>query len=161
MGTLPPPPASSFTPPIKGRSRTKWLILGTLIAVLLALVLWNCGQSAYHNYRLASEAVDRFHGQLNQGDYETIYGEATDEFRRAGTREEQLKFLEMVHQKMGSSGKMSATGFHVNWQNGHSMVNQVFDTQFALGQAQEIFVWVIEKDQPHLQMYRINSSNLR
>jgi hypothetical protein len=40
-------------------------------------------------------------------------------------------------------------------------VNQVVDSQFTLGQAQEGFIWVIEQNQARLRTYRIDSSNLR
>jgi hypothetical protein len=66
-----------------------------------------------------------------------------------------------LHEKLGASGKMSYQGFHLNWQNGRTIVNEVFDTQFALGQAQEGFIWVIEQDQVRLPSYRVDSPNLR
>ena len=62
---------------------------------------------------------------------------------------------------MGNLGKMSAKGFHMNWQNGRVFVNQVYDTQFALGHAREGFIWIIEKEQPRLWAYRIDSPSLR
>jgi hypothetical protein len=136
-------------------------VVGGLLSALAVGVLWSCGKSTYKNYRLADAAVDRFHQQLNQADFETIYGEATNDFRRTGTREDAIKVFELVHQKMGNSGKMSAKGFHINWQNGVLTVNQVYDTQFALGEGQEGFIWVIEHDQPRLQKYHIDSANLR
>ena len=61
----------------------------------------------------------------------TIYGDATDDFRRAGARGDELKFFEMVHQKMGNSGNMSTQGFHVTWRNGRLFADQVYDTRFA------------------------------
>ena len=160
MGSLPPAQPPSFTLPRRERSKTRRIVLPVFLVVVGGLVLWSLGKGAYQNYRLANAAVDQLHLRLDQGDYETIYGEATEEFRRAGSREDEIKFLAMVHQKMGNSGKTSFKGFHANWQNGRVIVNQVVDTQFALGQAQEGFIWVIEQDQPHLQTYRINSSNL-
>jgi hypothetical protein len=147
-------------PPPQGR-KTKWLVIGTLWVALALVVLWSCGKGFYHNYRLSAAAVDHFHRQLNQGDFETIYGDATDEFRRVGTRADEIKFLDTVHQKMGNSGKMSAKGFHISWKNGLQWVDQVYDTQFALGQGRESFVWLIENGQPHLQSYRIDSANFR
>ena len=161
MGSLPPQQAPPVSVPRRQRSKTRRIVVAALVVAVGAILLWACGKGAYHDYRLSSAAVDRFHQQLDQGDFETIYGEATDEFRRAGSREDQIKFLALVHEKMGNSGKMSAKGFHISWQNGRQSVNQVYDTQFALGQAEEGFIWIIEQDQPHLQMYHINSSNLR
>jgi hypothetical protein len=161
MGALPSPQKPPFAVPRKKRSKTREIAVIGLVVVGAAILLWNVGKVTYHNYRLSTRAVDLLHRRLNQADYETICGEATDEFRSAGKREDQIKFLEMVHQKMGNSGKKSPKGFHVNWQNGQVTVNEVFDTQFALGQAEESFIWVIDQDQPRLQSYHIDSPNLR
>jgi hypothetical protein len=49
----------------------------------------------------------------------------------------------------------------VNQQNGRATVSEVFGTQFALGQAQESFTWVIDQDEVRLQGYRVDSRNLR
>jgi hypothetical protein len=62
---------------------------------------------------------------------------------------------------MGNSGKMSTQGFHVTWRNGRLFADQVYDTQFAQGQARESFVWIIEQDRPRLESYHIDSPNLR
>jgi len=161
MGTLPPPQVPSFTVQRQPRSKTRRIFLCGLLAAGGAFLLWSCGKSTYHNYRRASAAVDQLHERLDRADYETIYAEATEDFRRAGSRGDEIKFLEMVHQKMGSSGKKTPKGFHVNWQNGRLTVDQVFDTQFTLGQAQEGFIWVIEQDQPRLYTYHVDSPNLR
>lgn|GEM_PF-3314896 len=160
MGTFSSSQPPSFSSPRQERSRTKRLVVGATLGLLAAIVLWNCGKGTYHNYRLSSAAVDQFHRQLNQADYEAIYGDATDAFRATGTRADALKVFEVVHQKMGDSGKMSARGFHISWQNGRTTVDQVFETQFTLGRGQESFVWIIEQDQAHLQAYHINSANL-
>jgi hypothetical protein len=161
MGTLQPTQPPSFSLPRREPSKTKRIALSVFLVVVVGIVLWSLGKGAYHNYRLASAAVEQLHQRLDQGDYETIYGEATEEFRRAGSRADEIKFLEMVHQKMGNSGKTSFKGFDVNWQNGQVTVNQVVDSQFTLGQAQEGFIWVIEQNQARLKTYRIDSSNLR
>jgi hypothetical protein len=160
MGTLPPSQVPSFTSPRPQRSRTKRMVIGGLAAVLAAILLWSCGKGTYHSYRLANAAVDQLHQRLNQADYETIYSEATEEFRRSGSRADDIKFFEMVHQKMGTSGKKSYKGFHINWQNGRQTVNEVVNTQFALGEAQEGFIWIIEQDEARLHTYRIDSPNL-
>ena len=56
---------------------------------------------------------------------------------------------------------MTPTGFHVNWQNGHTIINEVFNTQFAQGQAQEGFIWIIDDSNPHLQTYHIDAPQFR
>jgi hypothetical protein len=161
VSTFPSPQAPPFAMPRRQRSHTGTLILCTLLALVAAGMLWSCGRGAYHYYRLSSAAVAQFHQQLDQADYETIWGDATDAFRQTGSRADGIKFLQNIHEKMGNSGKMSAKGFHINWQNRRVGVSQVFETQFALGTGQESFIWIIEQDQPRLQSYRVDSPNLR
>jgi hypothetical protein len=161
MGTIPSQQFPSLALPQRNRSTSRRIIFTGLLLVVVALLLWTCGKGMYHNYRLSAAAVDLFHERLDQADYETIYGEATEEFRKAGTREDELKFFATLHEKMGTSGKTSCKGFHVNWQNGRATVSEVFDAQFALGQAEEGFTWVIDQDQVRLQAYRVDSPNLR
>jgi len=155
----PVPP--SAVPPAKNQTLKRLIVLLCLLASGLAVVLWALGRRTYRNYGIASAAVDHFHQELNNSDYETIYEEASDEFRRSGNRPDMVKFFQMVHEKMGNSGDKKAAGFHVSWTNGRVTVNQVFDTEFALGQGQESFVWTIEHDHARLYGYHIDSANLR
>ena len=153
---FPPLPPES----VARRPKTK---LFAMLAVLLAItliVLWNCGKGAYRDYRLASAAVDQFHQELDRGDFEAIYSEATDDFRSGGSLSDFSKVLQKVRQKMGNSGKKTPQGFHVNWKNGSHLVDAVFDTQFASGHAQESFIWVVENGQMRLKVYNIDSTNL-
>ncbi len=137
------------------------MVLLVLLAVGLAIVVWALGRRTYRNYGITSAAADRFHQELNNSDYDAIYEEASDEFRRSGNRPDIVKFLQMVHEKMGDSGNKKAAGFHVSWTNGRTTVDQVFNTEFALGQGQESFIWIVRQDQARLYSYRINSPNLR
>jgi hypothetical protein len=157
---LPDLPAPPTQVEIRKASRRTWLIIGALFAFFAIIVLWTCGRGAYRNYRIARSAVDQFHQRLDRADYDSIYENATDAFRSAGSRGDEIKFFENVHQKMGNSGAISPAGFHVNWQSGHFLVDQVFITQFTQGQAQEAFVWIIDDGKPRLQTYRIDGPKL-
>jgi hypothetical protein len=150
--------SSAFSPPRVPVSKTKWIAVGVLLLLVLGIVLWSCGKGAYHDYRMSSAAVDLFHRRLDRGDFETIYAEASETFRAAGVREDQIKFLQTVHQKMGNSGTNTVQGFHLNWRNDQLLVDQVYDTKFAQGSAREDFVWLIENDRPLLYGYRVSSS---
>ena len=164
MSAFPPPPPPQpppFTVPRPKRSRKRVIVIGALIAVVGAIVLWSAGKGMYHNYRLSSAAVEKFHHELDLGDYDAIWEDSTDAFRGSGTRADTIKLFEMIHQKMGSSGKANSTGFHVNWQPGRANVSHVFDTAFSNGHAQEAFIWIVEQDKPRLQSYRIDSPLLR
>jgi hypothetical protein len=146
--------------PVARRSKKKLFAMFAVVLAIALFVLWSLGKGAYHDYRLASAAVDHFHEELDRGNFESIYSEATEDFRSGGTLADFIKVLETVHQKMGNSDKKTPQGFHVNWKNGRHLVDQVFDTQFALGHAQESFIWVVETDQVRLYYYQIHSPNL-
>jgi hypothetical protein len=152
---LPPPPISP-----KKSNRNKIVVWISLAGIALALILLFLGKQTYQDYRLASAAVERFHHQLNAADYDAIYAEASDDFRKSGNHDEMIQFLGRVHEKMGDSGKTSMAGFHVNWRNGRLWVDEVANTQFALGQGQEGFIWILNQDRLQLYTYHIDSANL-
>ena len=145
---------------IKAGAERSWPMIAALFAILGIVFWWSCGSSVYHNYRAARSAADQFHQRLDRADYEAIYSETSAAFRGAGSREDEIAFFERVHQKMGSSGTMTATGFHVNRQAGYAFVNQSFNTHFAQGGAQESFVWLIDNGDTLLQTYRIDAPQL-
>ena len=126
----------------------------------IIVVLLNLGKGAYQAYTLASDATDHFHNQLDAADYNGIYRDASFDFHRAATPEDTAKYLEVVHLKMGQSGKRSAARFHVHWRNGRFWVDQVYNAQFTLGRGQESFIWVMEPDHLRLYSYHIDSANL-
>ena len=133
--------------------------MSSLVVIFLLILLGTCGKGFYRDYRVASSAVELFHHRLDSGDFDTIYSDASDDFRSSGTKADQIKFFEATHQKLGNSGKTSPLGFHVNWRNGHMFVDQVFGTQFAQGTAQESFVWVLENGTPRLYGYHITPAD--
>jgi hypothetical protein len=161
MSSVPFPPLPAIPSTPKKRSRTRLIVLLSLSAAVAAVILWSLGKGTYHDYRLASAAVEHFHQQLNAVDYDGIYEDASDELRRSASREDIVKLLEKVHQKMGNSGKTSPAGFHVNWKNGLTTVDQVFETEFAMGRGQESFVWIIRQDQLRLFGYHVDSPLLQ
>jgi hypothetical protein len=158
---LPPPPPLPLDPSAAKTRRSRWILAACAIVVIALAMVWSLGRSAYRNYRVASAAVDHFHDQLNREDYDGIYEEASDEFRRFGTRTDDTKFLASVHQKMGNSGAKSPSGFHVNWRNGRTWVDQVYETQFSLGTGRESFIWIIDQNHAQLYGYHIDSTNLK
>ena len=97
----PPPPTTDPSAPKAGRRR--WLFAGIGIVLVASAILWSCGRNAYRSYRIAGEAVDHFHDQLNRQDYDGIYEEASDEFRTFGSRADDGKFFASVHEKLGIS----------------------------------------------------------
>jgi hypothetical protein len=68
---------------------------------------------------------------------------------------------QLVHQRMGNAGKMSASGFHINATTRGTFVNQVYETQFAGGQVQEEFVGRVENGSAVLVRYHADSPTVR
>jgi hypothetical protein len=149
----------TIAPDSGGSSIFKWLLsLGGIGALAL---LWSCGRSMYRNYGICRAATEHFHQELNQGEYESIYSQANDEFRSAVPKSDEIKVLELVHERMGNAGKMSAAGFHINATTRGTFVNQVYETQFVGGQVQEEFVWRVENGAAALVRYHAESPNFR
>jgi len=146
-------------PASKTRKRVTWILLLAGAAALLGL--GTCGRSGYRQYRIVDTAVAGFHGQLDRAQYEDIYGEATDQFRDAESRQKTIAFLQAVHEKMGASGKASIRGLNVNVSTQGRLVSAAYATEFARGPASESFVWRMDQDQPRLWNYRVDSPNLR
>jgi len=152
---LPPPP----NPPRK-RDRTRLVIWIILAVLAFIVILLNLGKGAYSDYRSASAAVDLFHLHLNAGDYDAICADASEPFRRSGNHAQWVGYFEKAHQKMGDSGKISTIAFYTRWKDGRAWVDEVVNTQFALGPAHERFVWIRERDRLRLYWYQIESPNL-
>ncbi len=136
-------------------------MIAALAVTVGALIVWIAGRGMYRNYGISSAAVEQFHQELDRGDYDAIWENATDGFRASGTHADEIKVFETVHQTMGVSGKTSSLGFHVNWQSNRVYVSHVFDTAFANGHGQESLVWVVEQGKPRLQTYHIESPLLK
>ena len=154
--SLPPPP----DPPRK-RGRARLVIWIILAALAFIVILLNLGKGAYSDYRAASAAVDRFHLHLNAGDYDAIYADASEPLHRSGNHAQWIGYFEKAHQKMGNSGKVSTVVFYTGWKGGRAWVDEVVNTQFALGQAHERFVWIRERDQLQLYWYQVDFPNPR
>lgn len=161
MSSVPLPPLPATPSTQKKHSRTRLIVLLCLSALVVAVILWSLGKGAFQDYRLASAAAEHFHQQLNTADFDGIYEDASDEFRQSATRDDVIKLLEKVHQRLGNAGKTSSVGFHVNWKNGRTTIDQVLETEFANGHAQENFVWITQQDQFQLYNYHIDSPLLR
>jgi hypothetical protein len=139
------------------RNPVTWIIIG----IVLLVVLYSCGRSAYGFYKIANSATVRLHQQLNQAQYEQIYAEASDEFRNHGTRLESLEFLKKLHDVLGAQKSSSMKNIKVNRTNKGTFVSLVYDTAFELGRADEQFVWMIDGDQAILYGYHVNSDRLK
>lgn len=152
---FPPPPISTT----KSSALLKWLLLAGTAAI--AVGGWYVVTHIYRDYKICHLAAERFHAHLDRGEYEAIYGEASDDFRKAAPHDHAITFLTSVHQKLGTVQGMKFLGFHENTTTRGTLANQVFETKFGLGTGQEQFLWRMGGTTPLLVGYHVNSTNLR
>jgi hypothetical protein len=147
----PVPGAGGITPP--KRPLWKWSL--ALTAVLLLVLMWQCGAGLIQGRRLANTAVRQFHRELNAGRYDKICREADEDFVK---REELTKFLEAVHSKMGNVDSETLMNVRVNATTSGSSITTQFRTTFAQGPATETFTWEKSNGVLRLRGYSIQSS---
>jgi hypothetical protein len=129
-----------------------------MAALALALALAGCTMSA--DTKVAEDAVPKFHEMLDAGQFDAIYDGASDEFKRAATKQDFVALLAAVHRKLGASRSSSEKGWNVNYHTSGSFVTLNYATTYAQGEAHEQFVYRLESGQALLVGYNINSNAL-
>lgn len=150
----------NFGQPSPPGKRVLWKWSLAVTAVVLILLLWQCGSALVQGRRLADTAVQHFHEQLNNGEFAEIYGGADEGFRNAGKREEALQFLKAVHDKLGTAGQYTFLNINVNTNTHGTFITTVYNTTFARGRATERFIWVRHGATLALYTYNIESPAL-
>jgi hypothetical protein len=111
--------------------------------------------------RAAAEAgVAQFHQMVEAQRYHDIFVGAADEFRSGTSEEEGVRFLQMVHDRLGAVRSTTQSGWRVNFSPGGSTVSLNYNTQFASGAGTENFVFRIGGSRARLVGYHVNSPAL-
>ena len=136
---------------------TKHLIMLTLAVLAVASQL-SCGvKKGKEN---AERAVEKFHAQLNAGQFQQIYAESDDAFKKAATEEQALQLFEAVRRKLGTVQQAKLSGWHVNATTGGTAVTLGYDVDFSEGKGTEQFVYHVTGDKALLFNYNVNSALL-
>jgi hypothetical protein len=153
MNTATQFPAPNFGyntgPPKRKHILWKWS-LATVAAGLLFLT-WQCGSALYSGPKLADKAVRRFHAEFNSGEYDEICREGVEGFSQGERHAELLRFLELVHRKLGSVEAATQVNLNVKAGTEGTFLTSKYSTQFAQGRAVETFTW--RKTGSILQLY--------
>ncbi len=132
--------------------KNKPLIVLTLAVVALQL---SCGvKKGKEN---AERAVEKFHSQLNAGQFQQIYAESDDAFKKAATEEQVLQLFDAVRRKLGTVQQAKLSGWHVNATTGGTVVTLGYEVDFSEGKGTEQFVYHITGDKALLFNYNVNS----
>lgn len=106
---------------------------------------------------LAEPAVDKFHKQLNAEEYDEIYDEAGDAFKKSVTKEQLVRLLSAVREKLGRVNKSTSTGWKVNTDTSGTITTISCDVDFAEGKGTEEFKFEVTDDKALLYNYKVNS----
>ncbi len=125
---------------------------------LMGVILAGCGSQK--DIGAASEAVARFHAQLDNQDFATIFAQADQRLRDRSPQPDFLAFMNAVHTKLGKVVDPSRTGFYINYDTSGTRVRLTYKTKFTGGDAEEEFLWAKNGGNFVLLGYHINSTAL-
>jgi hypothetical protein len=125
------------------------------LLILLVALQASCGVQQIRD--AAQRAVDKFHNQLNAGQFHEIYVESDEGFRKAATEQDVVALFDAVRRKLGTIKEAKQTGWHVNRATGGTVITVGYDVQFSEGKAVEQFVFRFSGDKATLFNYNINS----
>jgi uncharacterized cupin superfamily protein len=128
------------------------------VTLCLTLVCIGCGMS--ETKESALRATGDFRVKYEQGKYDAIWATTSPEFRKAMTQAEFTKFLQKIHEKLGSTVDVNLGPFNVNYGTAGTIVTLGYQTKFQKGDAAETFIWRIDEGQAQLVGYNVNSKAL-
>jgi hypothetical protein len=144
--------------PLPKRGLWKWSLTAT--ATILVFLTWQCGSALVQGRKLANSAVWHFHQQLNAEEYEEIYRSADEGFKAGQSHDEVIKFLQVVHKKLGSAGDATQTNIRVDTNTHGTFTTTWYSTAFVNGAAKETFTWTKRNGTLKLYGYHIESNAL-
>jgi hypothetical protein len=133
-------------------------IRALILLAVLALAVSGCSMSAAKT--AAEQGVDKFHTMLDGGQFDQIYSDATVDCKRITTEHDFVALLSAIHEKLGTVRSSKEENWRVNLDTKGTLVVLTYKTGYAQGDAEEQFVFLIDKGTPALQGYHINSNAL-
>jgi hypothetical protein len=157
-GPLATPEGSYNTP--RRQKIVLWKWSAGLAGAVLIYLMWQCGSGLSQGRTLSNEAVRHFHQQLNGAQYQEISNEASDAFHSSDKESQLLRFLQVVHTKLGDAGTESLSNIRVNATTSGTFITTVYTTAFVRGQAEETFTWIKSGGRLKLYAYHVDSNAL-
>jgi hypothetical protein len=129
------------------------------LMAIMALLLLGC-TDIIKGKSVAEPKVAVFHDRFNEGQYEEIYSDAADEFKKAAPKEKVLALFSAIDNKLGKVQSSSIARWNVKNFNLSTTVVLVSDTQFELGTGTETFTFLVDGEKAELLGYNINSMDM-
>jgi opacity protein-like surface antigen len=129
----------------------------TATAVLLTgLLLAAC--SGTQEMSMAQEAAVHFHEMMSAGQFEQIYAQSDDSFKKATTAEDSTRFLSTVNRKLGVVKTSGNDGWSMGFTPSGTSVTLRYTTQFEHGTGAETFLYRLANGRALLAGYHVNSN---
>ena len=130
------------------------------LALVLAGVLLVGACSFGRDTKAAEQGVTAFHQAMNSGQYATIYDSSAMDMKSSVSRDDFIKFLGGLHDKLGSFRSGKTTSWNDNANTGGHYVTLGRGAQFDKGSGTEDFIFRMEGAKAVLAGYHVSSSAL-
>lgn len=128
--------------------------------LIAALILLLSACSGGEDLDSAEKAIDRFHSELNAGNFERIHENAAPEWKKASSKADMVQLFQAVRNKLGPFVSGKQNGWRVNYTTGGTFVLVLFESKYQKGDATETFTFRRSGESAQLVGYNINSRAL-
>lgn len=135
------------------------MIIRLIVVVAACAALVGCGD-LLKGKSLAEPQVATFHARLNQRQFDDIYTEAGDQFRKAATKEKVVQLFSAIDRKLGPAKSWTTKTWTTHTRNFVTTAVLVVDTVFEKGAGTETFTFRISGDSAIMIGYHINSLDM-
>jgi len=123
-----------------------------------AIILSGCSGGADLAY--AENGIARFHDELNAGQFNRIYSEASPEWKQASPEADTVQLFTAIHSKLGAFVSGKQNGWRVNYGTDGTTIFVEYDSKFEKGPGLETFNYRRTAKGAQLVGYNINSRAL-
>jgi hypothetical protein len=141
MNSEPQSPAPNVGHTANPPKRILWKWSLAIAAIVLLFLMWQLGSALYSGPKLSDTAVQRFHDELNRGQYDEICREGDEGFHQGERHDDLLRFLQLVHTRLGNLEISKQVNLHVKAGTGGTFLTSQYSSHFTQGQAMETFTW--------------------
>lgn len=128
------------------------------LSIVAALTLVGCSAAA--DTKTAETGVSAFHKAMDAGKYAAIYDASGEEMKSSISRDDFVKLLTAMNDKLGPYKSGKTTGWNVNVGTGGHVVTLNRDAQYERGPGQEEFVFRVQGDRATLLGWHVTSNLL-
>ena len=129
-----------------------------LLSILAAVSLSGCSAAA--DTKAAEAGVTEFHRAMDAGQYAAIYDASAAEMKSSVSRDDFVKLLTALHDRMGRYKSGKTTSWNVNVGTDGHLVTLNREAQFERGPGTEEFVFRVQGDRAILAGWHVKSNLL-